>query len=382
MPDTQTPTTAVGQPVQQLYRPTASLRVMEQDVPVSSFTLFLATGGVPKLEVVIAPFHLQGSKGQIAYEPGIWAFAWRWQKLQEVARDKTKRQVTFTFNANGVEDDLQNFTLENWILTGAGISDVQARGSFKLKLDIMHPLYAFQEATAHLLGSGVQQGFDLRDVGKASNVYEALIACMDTYATKHNQANEARQSAGDTTAHDAGAAFIQDYNSMIDTLRNHLEWDPDWTGLGFPTGPFTTDLDSIIPLKVMDYVALLNNASSWDWLIRSFCSHWLLQVIPTFYAAKLRLRPFEPWQPYSMTLYDTDISHMEFPPVDPLQIKGVMGYVDAPDSTGALSYVMFPKGDAQTKQEVVRHDETALTGSVLSLVIPAWMMVAHEPRRG
>lgn len=358
-------------PEQWTYRPIASVTILGKTVPVSSFSLTLTMSGIPKLMASIDPFHLVGATPQIAKAPGVDSFTATWRTLQAAIRNDEQRKVTFNFDARGTIDH-QAFTLTDWLLTGAGFSDVRASGYFMMTIELVHPLFAFQESTPHLVGSAVQGEIPFEAV-KGDDLLKSLSGAMRAYLSKFSKTSLGLEIAKDEDYIAGEKSMVLAYAKMISALENHLKWDPTWTGPKFPVAPFSTSLVDVIPYGLVEYVKSMNSAGSWDWFVHTFCAHWFLCIVPSFYKKELYLRPIEPWQAPKMTIYDTEVSKLDLPATDPMPVKGVMGIASMPSVEGPITWSAFQESQVQTTQEAMAHQEPSLTGSDLSLLLPSWI---------
>jgi hypothetical protein len=361
-------------PEQWVYKPDAKLTVLGIPVPVSGFVLYLSANGIPRLSVTIDPFHVWEDPREPAKAPTLAVFARRWRALQEAIRSRTNRLIQFKFDAglaSGAEVP-QKFELKDWIMVSAGFTEIQARGSFALVIEAVHPLYEFQESSAHMLGTGVQHEIQFNEVS-GSNVHELLIKTMRAYLLRHENDVLAIPTATDPDYTDTAVdmkSVREEYRKMIDILEAKLIWDPTFDGRGLPTKPLKL-LEDITKYGAVEYVKSIDNAGSWDWFIRGFCTEWFLTVIPTFYAEKLALRPIEPWLGYKMRIYDTDISGMTLPAVDPTPIKGIQGLFDS-SAMASIEYANWHEGEEFTSKEEISWTEPLL-GRYLTMGMPGWL---------
>lgn len=367
----------MGKAEDYVYNMSATLTLPDGvEVPVTWFTLDLRVAGIPKLTASIDPFHIWGAGPTPAGKPTVNEFIRRWQELQGLVTDKANRAIKFSFYAvSKAEEFLQSIDLSGWIITSVGMRDVRATGNFSLAIEAVHPLYKFQESTAHLLGSGVGGKVPLNAI-TGTNVYQALLSAMKVYLARHSKGALVKQASTDTDYNQnvklleyAGFKAIREkYQDMIDVLSEHLAWDGH--GSGFPDKPFSV-LRSYVPYGVLEYVKALNNTSSWDWLIGTFCAQWFLTIVPTYWEDTLKIKPLVPWQPPSITLNDDEVSQIDIPPVDAAPIKGVMGLFDS-QSFASVEWQLYKSGEESKFLEEMSFTETKLEGRFLTLATPSW----------
>lgn len=370
-------------PVDHVYRPHVNINIDGEGYACSGLALVITASGIPQATISIDPFNTWSDSMSKANAPGVATFIDKYKFFQELIRDKERRKIDITFR-NGTDryagsDDPQDFDLKGWLVLSAGFVGVHSQGGFSFRIEAVHPLYAFQESTAHLVGSG-EDGVIPRYEIYGDNVYEALISGMEAYQRRHKPDALVTPAAADKSFSGmAGMKDIQDtvcsdYAEMVKTLKEHLVWDKDWTGSGFPDAPFTHfGMSTHIPYGVLEYIKSMNNAGSWDWLVHMFCAHWFLVIVPTYWENALRMKPLETWQRFRATIYDTDCTSIDLPAVDPAPARGVMGLFDASGLTGYAEYSLFPEGAAKTRIEAVSMLVEGLTGRILSLGIPGWL---------
>lgn len=373
------------QPEQWTYAPYAEATVLGEDVPVSSFTLELADNGVPKLVFVIDAFHLRGAPANPAMAPGVGSFVQRWNQLQKAIQSRQNREIDFMFDARGKEDTIQKFSLQGWIMTSAGFSDIRARGGFSLVIEAMHPLYAFQEATPHLMGCGLEAKEELFAFIK-DNIYDTFINGMSHYVAffvpdnLSVDAKRDRHFTGITGLFGNGpVSTLDEYKKQIQRLSQHLIWDPTWDGGKFPGKPslvkniFDKHGNHHIGHSVWPYVTQFSHSGSWDWFVHTFLSHWFLHVRPTFWKEHLYIRPIEPWEPHKILIQDTDIDFIELPAVDPSPIRGILSNVDDAPQMSAIEWSIIKDGEAHAGREECSFVDIGLIGRQQTMDMPNWI---------
>lgn len=377
------------QPEQWTYAPYAEATVLGEDVPVSSFTLELADNGVPKLVFVIDAFHLLGTPATPAMAPGVGSFVQRWNQLQTAIQSRNNRKIDFIFDARGKEDTIQKFQLQGWIMTSAGFTDIRARGGFSLVIEAMHPLYAFQEATPHLMGAGSEAKEKLFEYIK-DNIYDTFTNGMSAYLGFFEESQLAIDAKRDVDFIGKVGLFgngpistYAEYTKQIKDLTTHLIWDPTWDGgkfPGFPTLGLVFEEHGVnhIGHATWPYITQFIHSGSWDWFVHTFLSQWLLHIRPTFWKDHLYIRPIEPWEPYKILIQDTDIDYIELPAVDPSPLRGILSNVDDGPQTSSAEWTIIRDGEAHVSREECSYVDIALIGRQQSMDMPNWIkMITH-----
>lgn len=369
-------------PINYTYAPGASLVVAGDSYPVAAFTLELAVTGIPKVVIQIDPFHIEGDAATPALAPNLGDLVASWKKLQDALySDNRSVQLDFdaqrerSSNAPGNYDRLQEFSINGWIMTSAGMRNVGSRGGFAVVVEAVHPFHQFQESSAYLLSTGKEAKITPDAItgsataGSSPNVFDALVSAMLAYYDVHAAAD--RIPEFDNSNYDA---VVADYRSMIDFLEEYMQWDPDWEGEGIPCAQlWPADLKDYVLYSLIDYVRAASNSSSWDRFVHTICAHWFLALIPTFDEEKLRIRPLEPWSAHAMEIYDSDIVNIDLPAVDPTPIKGITGMFSGVSTNASVTFGLNAKGEQVANLEQVSVVEESLGGRIHVLQLPSWV---------
>ena len=353
-------------PEDHTYRPHAIATAGGSRLPVTSFKLQLTAAGIPRLVIRVDPFHKLDDPVDVAQAPGLSTFIDRWSAFQELILSADNRNIDFEFRGYGSKDKKQNISLSKWIILSAGFSDVRASGGFAFVIEAVHPMYEFQESTAHLLGSAVEGKLPVGAV-TGENVLAALISGAEAYLEKHSDDNISSEVNKDKCY----ISVIDDYKNMVKILKERLKWGTG-SDQGFPDGGLSADVFKRIPYGVVEYAKSLNNAGSWDWLVRTFCAHWLLTIIPTYWSDKLIMAPLEPWQKHKMLIYDTDMVSVNLPAVDPTPIRGIVGLF-SPSILNSAEYSGYRDGNSKILREAISTVIKDMKGRTLMLGMPGWI---------
>lgn len=365
--------------------------------PVSTVTIKLEESKIPEVWVIIDPAHLEGDP----VTPGtagtldklqLWTI-----RAQKYAVDPTSRATLKIqrLGGPGVEDE--SIELKDWLVIGAGMTGVSATGQFSLELQLQHPIGLLDRSPAYLgnLNRGIAWHYaQYKDpVDGLIRAYRALIADdPDKRRVPPKPINQVPSCSygapHNTTLEQAFLEAEKQIKTKVDELEKYLEWKKVWPG--------NTDVAySDLPLgdtcfadadwkrgvqKAITPYADFKEASIWSVVSNVFLADWQLALIPTFWNEKLQVIPFSPWGKPSITVYDDEISDINFPGVDAAPVGGVR--VQCSPSLAASDLTDFHDSqdvESQTEATDVIYLPGAAfksgkaLGRIISMNIPMWL---------
>ena len=338
--------------------------------PVSGFTLILQHNMWPTLLVTMDPYHEYTNKttgkNLDAVIASLAMFTATFSGAQKVILDTTKRKSTFycrVLNSSGSKQELK---LNDWLLTGAGITG-EARGGFQIELCLEHPLRAINESTINFYGIAydLTQDTGINDYAGIANVLVGLDTAMAKMITALEGTTPPDNLAEMYTLVKARYSFLRE------AISNNLRWGAEEGTTGWPYAPFG-GLEDHVRFSIFPMVTRINNSTGWGWFAREILSGYSLSIVPTFWDTTLAVVPFEPWGPTQITIYDTDISQIQLPSTDSAPVCGVLLALEHDD----LSNFAMLKVQTEVKglfSEGVAWMEAGLPGGIPQITKPSWL---------
>lgn len=320
---------------------TFSATVDGETLAVEGATLSLGIDAVPSIELQCAPSTTESMailKPNVEV-PKISDFSDLYKKMSKKAAG-----LNVTGNVSiVVKDETQGrsdeISLNNWILSGVGLSSLSATAAPYMSVVLQHPICKLTKVGSiyetpktrvdKAINKEVQGKTAFLDVMEAA--YRAVRDKVDYYPVK--------QSAGKNIA-------VQ--------YRNNLgvgEYDPK-KYLFFKQGGTDIIFGNCVSGSAKARIAqaigrfvvpCFGGSSTWDVLV-SASGHVLLSVTQdetyNYTTDKLVLEPSQPWKTYSIVLNEDDCFSVELPGMDPYKLNGVMieklGPYNEPVDTGCM----------------------------------------------
>jgi hypothetical protein len=346
-----------------------------RDCAVSSIRLTLRQNGIPEARVVVDPAHGPSDAVRPATKATLGVItAWH-TEFEGYAKEKASATLKFTAKS---KLDTQDVSLTGWVVTAAGITGASAKGNFALEITIQHPATALDENVMHVGSLAKQAEASIQSYG------DPLMAIKDLLR-RYGQAR--RLPAAKTCGNSPAAALQQSPDTAINKARRdlvtlstdltkYLEWDS--TGSNWPCQ--NGCLDVMLPQicnTMYGYLTGLDQHTMWELISARLSTDFHLEVLPTFWEDKLKLRPAQPWGKPEYTIYDDEISDLTYPGVDPAPLGGVSAQMEIATS-GDYSVLLGQEGDRhQMLTEALYLPPDVISGKAKGRVIlvdaPSWL---------
>jgi hypothetical protein len=380
------------------------LKVLGDKYHVSSVNLVLRENAIPTARIIIDPAH----KGNI---PAVGTFdspdaiaatldrivAWH-EKFQEWS--VKKEEATFNMEVwvkdnpdePGEGTKEQELKLEDWVITGSGITGASASGNFALEIEISHPFVRTDFAPATLTSFIPMAKWDTSDVSGWDNPVVALQEILDNYAELDTISSQDTKSnpecAPEGPDHDTIRDALRTYVKFAaKTVSEYLVWKPNEYKLrgSYSDWPMEdtclTDYVPWVKRALCDYITGNPDATPYEIIVGTMNPDWGLVLVPTFWKKELELRPYSPWLDPMVYLSSINISDLVFPGTDPAPIAGVIKQHQSLASAGDWSVYMKKGQDeafigdevAYMPQKMVGSDGKYWMGRVLHLAPAQWI---------
>ena len=366
--------------------------------PVSGVVIELKEGAIPRMFVTVDPLHTQGDAVLPAAKSTLASMEGWISKAQEYAVDPDSRAAISVQLISSVPSALdQTINVSGWLVKAAGLNGASAAGNFSVEVEIEHPAGIIDRTIAMVPNRNSEPlwsydayldpltGFTgaLRDMVAAegaSTIISTITSSSDCEVIPGAQSNVDLSVVNDKA--------VSMLTKVADALENNLDWTTTWPGnagtgynnLPFQSGCFNPDNNPNMPLalqySIPSYINL-QDGSVWASLADNFLPQWQLTLVPTFWG-NLQVMPFTPWANPSITIYDDEISDMNFPGVDPAPVGGA--HVQFSQSGSGPAFAHWPSGSVgyNLVSDVI-YISTAATnlnkpsGRIIPVAIPGWL---------
>lgn len=249
-----------------------------------------------------------------------------------VRKDGATLSLSITCRATGPGGtNVQSLSISGWLLTDIALSPVVYRGVCTASLTFQHPL-----CKAHLGGAvptlvHVDETLDNVEDG---NPLAVFIRALRVY--------EAAQREAQLPAAIPGAAAPEEMReqllSRLSKAASDLESALSWTHGGLPAFGYLAGWSSLLCRGLSIYAMPSGGNSVLQALLGGLVPECSLAVGGDYTKPTLDIGPFEPWADASLTVTDSDIVSLSFPPTDPSPLSGVRVCLSASGSDGVVSY--------------------------------------------
>lgn len=304
--------------------------------PVSRIVIELAESTIPLAYLIVDPAHTEraevtpGIKGTLS---ALKAWTDRAQRL--AAQPDSRAQVHIKLaSKDGVQK--QELELKDWIIVAAGMTGVSASGSFSLEILIQHPVGRLDRSVSGL-GNGTKEPewwyADYTDPVTGFATAYADVAAIQKFRVAPTPLSVpgCAESAGGGEG--LAAAYSRAAEQMVakaTEITQYLKWVVQWPGNepGYSNLPLADScfanpkLQQALKEALTNYVPS-NESSIWSTFANGLLEHWQLSLVPTYWDQQLLVMPYSPWGNPSITVYDDEISDINFPAVDPAPLGGV-----------------------------------------------------------
>lgn len=300
---------------------------------VQSFELHVAVNAIPAILLTLNPVEppAEGGDGHItASAPNIEDLTRLYNqllgyaaKLATTATIKLKLVRDPDDEAYTVEEQDQEVTLEDWILTDVGLSSVESTSAPYLTATFSHPAVMLDKTG--MIYEEVSNPAILPQEYKTADGTD-LISFMDDMYQKY-------ASGGDIE-------FYRLANEMqggmsdkfIDKVMSFRTEDLEKHSPGVYIKDNTKDL--FLASMKPQFIDIIKQSAgplvcpeafcgtTWNRLITAICPYFLTVVVPTYDKKRLLLEPNSPWQASLYKVNTPTASAVDMPPLDPCPIVG------------------------------------------------------------
>lgn len=261
---------------------------------------------------------------------GIEDFAYWMGLLQSQVNTPTGiASLNFTVNSSdGV--DSQPVSLIDWPITQVGFGNISAIGGFNTYVVLQHPIYTSTTAILSMINT-YKAASQIEQI-TLSDIVSMLLESMDLYlkqknpATADNAGAEGPSIGGDLTIEELDIIAHGKAVEALKQLREHIEWDPLYTGNKTPFAAVSADfLDHLITgggLSMDTY--LFDRNSPYDTLM-SILDQMMLVTYWT--NGNIKVGPLEPWAAPASVIYVDEVSTIDLPvyAINPISAVAVLG---------------------------------------------------------
>ena len=298
------------------------------DLAVQEATVSLGVNAIPAVELMCAPSEANYSyDSPTVVKPTISQFAKMYREMSVLAEGLSE---TGQVDIQVTGDDKDSCQLNNWILSGVGLSNVSATSAPYLSVILQHPICKLTKAGSIYETPKGNINEKMRPELKGSNLIEII-----------DSAYKYMSGASDMFwPSPAGYNMAPKFRQALAQYKpsDYLVWKGS-NGI-FLSGGKDSGLKGRMTLAIGESVFPDDSGSStWDMLLRSSGS--LLVSITqdegnNYTKDKLVLEPTQPWKTASITIDEARCAWVELPGMDPFRLVGVMArklgpYADLPN---------------------------------------------------
>lgn len=298
------------------------------DLAVQEATISLGVNAIPAVELMCAPSEANYSyDSPTVVKPTISQFAKMYREMSVLAEGLSE---TGQVDIQVTGDDKDSCQLNNWILSGVGLSNASATSAPYLSVILQHPICKLTKAGSIYETPKGNINEKMRPELKGSNLIEII-----------DSAYKYMSGASDMFwPSPAGYDMAPKFRQALAEYKpsDYLVWKGS-NGI-FLSGGKDSGLKGRMTLAIGESVFPDDSGSStWDMLLRSSGS--LLVSITqddgnNYTKDKLVLEPTQPWKTASITIDEARCAWVELPGMDPFRLVGVMArklgpYADLPN---------------------------------------------------
>lgn len=305
-------------------------KVGGETLPVCGFTIDTAVNAIPAIELMCAPSKA-GKFGNNVESPTLADYSDLYRSLGEKSYSlNVTGDVSIRLEAS--DGDINFLNLKNWILSGAGMSNVSATGAPYLSVILQHPICKLTKIGSVYETPKANIGIDLNvDAGKENDPVKIMKQVYDYLKNADDK-------------------FEKSNSNLAISFRKKLgegEFDPGrYLHYKGSKGLFLSQHSSNerIAQAIGRYIVAVSTGSSSTWdILQGMAGTLLLSITQdnehNLSTDKLILEPTQPWKKASLTLYDTDCASTDLPGADTFRLSGVMS-----DKLGPFNEVSTSQG--------------------------------------
>jgi hypothetical protein len=355
--------------------------------PVSSVSIELTEADIPRAFIVIDPSHTEGDDVDVATPSSLTRLKTWLDKAQSFAENPASRATLTVELTNPHGGQEQNIVLTDWLVLIAGMTGVSSTGQFALEIQLQHPTGLLDRSSANLgnVAGGVNWG-NTAYTDVVDGFKRAYVAWSKAERVPPTPLEVTCLAVppGLTAVYRAARAALE---ARADEISTYLKWNTEWPNntpmySGLPFGDTCLKaVKNCLGYALTSYVTASGQASIWSAFATLFCPAWMVTIIPTYWRdpPALQVVPFSPWAHPAITIYEDEISDIDFPGVDAAPIGGVR--VPIMPGHSCTDYTFFVcQRETRTQEaslEVMYLPELAMRsqpiGRVIESFIPDWI---------
>ncbi len=360
--------------------------------PVSSVVIRLKAGGLPTISATVDGAH-QSEPGQ---ENGVdaklvtFSSLKRWHDHAQayVADPTTRCSVSIKISVNGKD---QSVSLSDWLLVAAGFGGVSTTGGCTLEIMMQHPAGQIDRCGG-VLGNKIGEKSSINwDFSSFTNPVAGLAKAAAKSVDWYAELPLANGASGEDIK-DAYEKTEADIVAKAALAEELLKWLPEWPGNSFGysdlplSNTFLKEHVEAVQSTFIDYVDGLTGTSLWSTFVDSICPDFDVTVMPTYWEPHLQVVPFTPYGNPVSTIFDDEISGVQFPAVDPSPVGGakvsISGNLTVDEAVDFIAKNPDPSSPMRTTDVIYLGNTGDILGKIVSLGVPSWLIGAKTYEGG
>lgn len=297
----------------------STLKIVDKEYGVYSVELEVADNGIPTITLMVTP---PGSPYSLVT---IQEYL---NKNAELQLGKGKKDVKIEFylsiSSEGDDYSFVEIDLKNWVMVDSGVTSISAAGSAGMKVVIQHPIYRLTRIplTMGVEYYSVKNKNDNKSKDLISAIEYGMNRYLDTHDPKKSTTPSFKRPKSKIAKQLRGLDIdrVQELRDLLAELKTLTEWKAPQV---FPF-PDDTQFKPYLK-KYLAHPKLYGPYSIYDGMLSQLIPMHL-GVSGTFSEDPLWIIERNPWEEPSFTVYDTDVSKLDMPPMEvPLEGTVLLG---------------------------------------------------------
>lgn len=352
---------------------------------VSSIKIFLTENAIPFARITVNPTTINVANVAVAQRAHLFGA----KNIHKFFQEHAVKKSTAHLNLDILQENdvVQSIQLKNWVVTGAGMKSITARGGFDVEVEIQHPAIFsnFSGARLGFIKNYPAFSFDgLNIVGTYQNPLHGLATAAKNSAMLPRKINTKTPTQCVTSTQNINTTqligvYLDRIKNAANALLNYFVWDY----------PKNWPLMDCLPPQALNGLKYHINrivgadpkeVNLFNLFVYSLAEDFFISISPTWLEPKLTVRPFMPWTNYKPIYIPAErISDVNFPAVDSVPIAGVR--VLPPNVDSISDYTVFlPQStpdsiNSNTEFFEILYipDMSAINnGTIITVSYPAW----------
>ena len=383
----------------------AYIKVGANFYDISSYRLTFTENAIPTLVVTVPPFQgnqtTRVAKNRVNITQmevnGFSKLIEEYTYFSDIAKSKDVEARGCVFFAKLYNEQTSTeFQLNDWLLTGAGISST-ATGSLELVLHISHPVVLLNETSINLLDTKSFTNITgLKEkVKEAENldIVGGIIIAMTRYAEVYATSLDSKKDLELLKSYRQAIEYLGKYvkwsnkqvatvaDSTVDTKINRT-FATDALAPASSSGNWPSSLpifktllrgDNDFKEALIDDVSPVQQQYLWQWLSSTLSKNWMFVLAPG--KDTITMKPFSPWGAVFKTISTSALTGIDMNPAE-VGVKGT--YASIPS---VINNVLTYAGGDTTKDvaSFSRYIENNLGGAIIGVQYPSWLEYLLKP---